>query len=117
MPQHRGGASVTILYACTICAALTPERRCPQHRRTPWQASKRRSHTISGWEQQRRARRVMERHFGMCHVCGQFGSDEIDHVIPLSQGGADDESNLRPIHSVPCHREKTTGEAQKGRAI
>jgi len=108
---------MTILYACVVCAALSPERRCPKHRRTPWEASNRRSRTVSGWEQQRRARRVLEADHGICHVCRQFGSDEVDHVIPLSQGGADDESNLRPIHSVPCHRDKTAAEAQKGRAV
>jgi 5-methylcytosine-specific restriction enzyme A len=51
----------------------------------------------------------------MCHVCGQPGADEVDHVIPLARGGADTIANMRPIHAEPCHREKTAREAAVGR--
>lgn len=57
----------------------------------------------------------MSMHEGICHVCGRPGSDEVDHVIPLSQGGADTIANKRPIHSTPCHEEKTQREAQRAR--
>lgn len=46
----------------------------------------------------------------VCHICGQPGSDAIDHVIPLSRGGADIPSNLKPAHhDVPpyCNRRKS----------
>lgn len=75
---------------------------------------------MSGWEQQQRARRVLAEHvdedgFPVCHVCGRPGADQVDHVIPLAEGGADDETNLRPIHAVPCHRDKTQAEATRAR--
>lgn len=57
----------------------------------------------------------MELHDGICHVCGRPGANEVDHVIPLSEGGADDMDNRRPIHARPCHVEKTQAEAQRAR--
>jgi len=71
--------------------------------------------TVTGWEEQRRARRVLRAHAGICHVCGKPGAGQVDHVIPLAQGGADDIANLRPIHAEPCHREKTQREAKQAR--
>lgn len=97
---------------CPQCPNLQP---CPDHGRKPWESSRRRERTVSGWEQQRRAQRVMRRHDGICHVCGRPGSDEVDHVIPLEQDGPDTEDNLRPIHARPCHEQKTQAEAQRAR--
>jgi 5-methylcytosine-specific restriction protein A len=57
----------------------------------------------------------MVEHGRICHVCGLPLADEVDHVIPLAEGGADDESNLRPIHSLPCHRDKTLDEGRRAR--
>lgn len=95
------------------CANAHP---CPTHGKTAWAGSSRRQSTLSGWAQQRRAQRIL-RHDDTCHVCGQLGSDQVDHVIPLAQGGADDDTNLRPIHSRPCHERKTQREAQHARAL
>lgn len=51
---------------------------------------------------------------GACHICGGeiFAGQawEIEHVIPLAQGGADELANMRPAHPV-CHREKTAQDA------
>lgn len=52
---------------------------------------------LRGFARRDRNRAVMRRHHGICHVCGQPGANEVDHVVPLAHGGADDESNLRPI--------------------
>lgn len=37
---------------------------------------------------------------------------EIDHRLPLSDGGTDDPANLQWL-CVPCHQEKTAGEAME----
>ena len=92
-----------ILRACVRCGVPTENGYCDRHRRT-----------VSGWEEQRRARRVLDRCVGCCHLCGNPGATQVDHVIPLAEGGADDETNLAPIHEH-CHREKTQAEARRAR--
>lgn len=50
----------------------------------------------------------------LCQHCMQAGritaAEEVDHVVPLWRGGADDESNYQSL-CVPCHQRKTAGEA------
>lgn len=101
---------------CTGSADCTNVQPCPVHAREPWESSTRRERTVSGWEQQRRAERVMRQHHGICHVCHQPDADQVDHVLALEEGGADDEANLRPIHARPCHADKTQAEAARARA-
>lgn len=36
-------------------------------------------------------------------------ADEVDHIVPLAMGGAEDASNLQPL-CRDCHAEKTAGE-------
>ncbi|MDI3835105.1 HNH endonuclease [Pseudomonas aeruginosa] len=40
---------------------------------------------------------------------------EVDHIIPLSQGGTDDDSNLMAIAGHPCHARKTARESAASR--
>ena len=47
-----------------------------------------------------------------CVDCGLVSmSNQIDHDIPLEQGGSNDESNLR-IRCINCHAAKTKQEKQ-----
>jgi 5-methylcytosine-specific restriction endonuclease McrA len=69
---------------------------------------------MSGWERQRRNRTIMIRHGRICHICGQGGATEVDHVVPLARGGSDTMDNLRPAHRH-CHQAKTRREATEGR--
>ena len=50
----------------------------------------------------------------LCVYCEAYGrvtmANELDHIVPLSRGGADDESNLQGLCS-PCHKAKTAAEA------
>lgn len=52
----------------------------------------------------------------ICFCCGQPIRDgdgmDLDHVIPLIDGGRHAESNLRAVHRR-CHRLKTAREAQQ----
>lgn len=62
----------------------------------------------SDW--QRIRRRILSRDGGICYLCGQPGAGEVDHLIPASRGGNDDDSNLAAVHKR-CHRFKTSREA------
>lgn len=50
----------------------------------------------------------------LCVHCQRLGfvtvADEVDHIVPLHHGGADDESNLQSL-CQPCHARKTASEA------
>jgi 5-methylcytosine-specific restriction endonuclease McrA len=58
--------------------------------------------------------RLFALHDERCHLCGgRIGVGEaweVEHVIPLAMGGADDDANRKPAH-VKCHRAKTTDDA------
>lgn len=55
----------------------------------------------------------------LCRKCLEAGktvaSEEVDHIIPLSQGGLDTRDNKQGL-CAPCHRAKTAGESAAGRS-
>lgn len=58
-------------------------------------------------------RRVALAHGYRCAGCGCVwvsSRDQIDHAIPLEQGGSNDDSNLQPLCNA-CHEAKTAAEA------
>ncbi len=49
---------------------------------------------------------------GLCAWCKQpveiAGPNVVyDHRIPLTLGGSDEDDNIRPLHAVPCDKQKT----------
>lgn len=107
---------MTILRSCATCGVPSPEPYCPAHKPKPWATSRRREHlTVTGTAERKRREKILKRDMGICYVCDQPGADQVDHVVPLSEGGADEEHNLASIHAEPCHREKTAAEAVRGR--
>lgn len=48
-----------------------------------------------------------------CNICGETlsASCQVDHIIPLYQGGSNDRDNLQGVCS-PCHDAKTTQDFQ-----
>lgn len=101
------------------------ERFCPAHQpvtgwvRSPSRAAKSR---LRGPELTKRNNYVMRRDGRICHVCGREGADEVDHKVPLwefvagiAKGDPETLDNVGPIHSKPCHRNKTAAEAAKAK--
>jgi len=60
-------------------------------------------------------RRVLLRDGYTCQCCGIVRMDnEVDHCIPLEQGGSNDYENLQTLCSGPdgCHARKTAEESK-----
>jgi len=84
---------------CSKCGVKMP---CPNHK-VGWAAKKPGTEMPSDWTAIRR--RVWGRDNGLCVLCKKPGSS-VDHVVPRSQGGSHDPSNLRVL-CTPCHDAKS----------
>jgi 5-methylcytosine-specific restriction endonuclease McrA len=60
------------------------------------------------WKQVRM--HVRHRDHGICALCGERGSWRVDHIIPRTEGGPDDASNLRLL-CIDCDAKR---HAEKG---
>ena len=72
---------------------------------------------VSGWDEQRQAKRVLERDGHRCYLRGPdcIGTaTQVDHVIPLFKGGSKDDDNVRAI-CHECHRAKVKRETAQAR--
>ncbi|WP_112177110.1 HNH endonuclease [Paraburkholderia unamae] len=61
----------------------------------------------------KKRQRVALAHQYRCARCGCVwvsSRDQIDHIVPLEQGGSNDDSNLQPLCDT-CHTAKTSTEA------
>lgn len=68
---------------------------------------------IAGYTWMKIRQAVMARDRWRCQSCGRVGTDhEVDHVVPLEQGGSNDMSNLSLL-CVECHKAKTASEATR----
>jgi 5-methylcytosine-specific restriction enzyme A len=104
-----------------LMPARPPVHRPPGWRPpAPWQRSAgqqaQREHPLpSGW---RRLRQLVLLEKPMCRVCRAEGrvrpAQEVDHILPRSQGGRTERANLQPLCG-PCHAAKTQAEARMGR--
>lgn len=67
----------------------------------------------SAWTKLREA--ILRRDDYLCQVCAEAGqitnAKEVDHIVPISQGGDDEPYNLQSI-CRPCHIAKTAKESR-----
>ena len=101
------------------CPAVTTDTYCPEHasiasdRHREYDRS-RKSTTARGYGAQwRRLRDMVLRREPLCRRCRAEGrrriATEVDHILPLKQGGTNRWDNLQPLcHS--CHVKKTKEE-------
>lgn len=53
---------------------------------------------------------VIRDHAGRCHLCLHYGAAQIDHVVPVAEGGAEwSAANMRPAHGAPGNSCPTCG--------
>lgn len=67
---------------------------------------------LRGRTLQIRNTRIARRDTYTCQICGRVadrGEGEVDHRIPLAQGGSDESNNLQWL-CIECHRAKTDRE-------
>ena len=62
------------------------------------------THSGRAWRRQRA--RILATS-DVCWICGKHGADSVDHVVPITRGGTNAMSNLRPAHLHPCNRAKS----------
>lgn len=89
--------------------------RCDKHKREAWTKPKPVAR-ISGRRLQA-LRAALYRRDPHCAGCGglfDLRRLERDHLVPLAEGGADDESNTRLLCHA-CHDAKSAAEAARGR--
>lgn len=101
------------------CKALSVDGsgRCPAHPKPKWAKRSDATKRITG----RTLQRLRERLFSaepLCAECSRQGrvaeATERDHIIPLSEGGEDIESNVQGL-CLSCHEAKS--KAERLRAI
>jgi 5-methylcytosine-specific restriction endonuclease McrA len=80
-------------------------RRYPEKRRM-WEAA-RRARKLEAFVEHVDPSTVFEMHGGMCGVCNEFiaGDFHVDHIVPLSRGGAHAYINVQPAHPM-CNLKK-----------
>lgn len=79
---------------------------CKWHQPVPFAGAVR--EVIPGWTRLRA--QVLQRDKQVCYLCGGPGADEVDHILPVSEGGSSKPYNLAAVHGsvAPyCHRDKT----------
>jgi len=106
------------------CSALVRGARyCEKHQylSAAWATSRRAERAgLSGrpWRRLRDQILLRDSYLCQCDECRRLGrllpANEVDHVIPLSQGGSDSPENLRAINR-DCHRAKTQRESRAAR--
>ena len=89
---------------CGIMGCLKT-RPCPEHGRKAWTGTTPRTRGRRGQTMRQQAKRAAG---GKCALCPMPGA-EVDHITPLSRGGADDLGNMQLLCSA-CHEKKTSEE-------
>jgi 5-methylcytosine-specific restriction protein A len=98
---------------CIECGALTTNgARCDTHRLNKERQRNQRREGDKTWARRRLRRKVNQAggaHCGNCWGWFTSGAIEIDHRVPLANGGTDTEANVWPLCG-PCHDEKSAAE-------
>lgn len=100
------------------CQALTrnPSGYCDDHadQAKPWATRKGSGRGGRPWRRLRDQVLKRDNYLCQCEECKRLArirpAHEVDHVVPLAQGGTDTPSNLSAINHE-CHRAKTQREA------
>ena len=103
-----------------LCPTLIPrgQRFCPTHSRTHYQQqdaertnkAARRLYKTARWG---KVRALVLARDPLCVLCRRAGSREVDHAVPVSDGGAMWEMGNLQALCKPCHSRKTAEEVMR----
>ena len=103
------------LCANPTCGELVPagERYCPTHDTGRWPTKNIPKSRSADAKWKKTVKRILNRDSHQCRIrfvgiCIGLAS-EVDHIIPVTQGGSDHDSNLESA-CRPCHLAKTSDE-------
>ena len=102
----------------------TKGSRCDEHQPIPWRGrdNKAERYGISSGEWRKLKAKVTKRDNGCCYMCGAEPVDpddedaephELDHVIPISEGGARRSLDNLGLACTTCHDAKSKAEARR----
>lgn len=96
---------------------MQPPRHNPGKPREAWQRRTPQKR-VRGRAGMKRRLRVYTRQQGLCSRCGEVmgGRYEVDHTVPLAEGGKDVDSNCTAMHEA-CHEAKTAYDRSQRRTI
>lgn len=99
------------------CGVLTDSKevRCGKHPRQAWERSGPAPKRIRGATLQAARARLFRKQplCAMCLIQNRVRlATQRDHIVPLTEGGADDESNTQGL-CAECHDQKSQAEAQR----
>lgn len=109
---------IAVLDTRTTRASATPTPpTTPGADRPAWaKTTDARKMTGRPWRRLRAQILVRDLYLCQCDDCAKrkapLIADEVDHTIPVAEGGTDDPSNLRAMHH-DCHARKTLAEAAR----
>ncbi len=114
-PKHQcGRLGCRQLTDRKFCQQCEPQQQTASHR---WDTDRRPVERVRGRKLQA-LRLALFRREPLCRRCGERGRVTLaavrDHIVPLAEGGADDESNIQPLCNE-CSDMKTREESKRGR--
>ena len=89
-------------------------RVVPKGKKEPWQGRRSAPQRLSGRRLQKRNERIKQRDGWRCQnqQCGELTTRlQVDHKIPLTQGGSDEDDNLQSL-CVACNMAKASAESR-----
>ncbi len=100
--------------SCIECGArATSGPYCEEHKPKPKESSRasyRKGYRDPAYYRERQA--ALNRARGACELCGAIGKLEVDHIVPLRDGGQNRRENLQAV-CVPCHQLKTRADRRR----
>lgn len=93
------------------CPNLRP---CAQHARPAWGGTSQRERTGRPGLSQATRMRILRRDCYTCE-CGARSSRQVDHIVPRSEGGTDEDDNL-VTRCDACHARKSAEEGARASA-